>query len=399
MSDGMKKTLFVVFVIYFMQGVIHNVGHPITPDFVTALGIPNYMFGTFFSLMALGLALGGIFWGVLGDSFSKKKLIVIGLLIYSLGQVLFGLIHNVYIMSLVRFVSGFGVSASITLLMVYLVESTPVKYRKMAIAYGTGFMTLGASVGYLIGGILPSLLAETVVNQAQGIFVLQGLVNVLYAVILYLLLDESVVSDKHIETVIDHIKSLRVLPRELILFLVSITLISVAAINISKFIEVYISYLGYGSKGIGDFVFVTGIVSIVATFFIAPFLTKIRFNGLAMIGMNLLSALIIGLTFRMGDVMGALYTLFMVYIIIKALYVPLEVDFIVSYAKDGQYGKVMGIRQFFFSIGYVIGPLIAGVLYDVEPLLVFDFSVLMFVLGAILLAIILYSIRREKLKF
>ena len=45
----------------------------------------------------------------------------------------------------------------------------------------------------------------------------------------------------------------------------------------------------------------------------------------------------------------------------------------------------MGVRQSFFAVGMVIGPLIGGFLYDIEPLYVFDFSILMFLLGLVLL--------------
>ncbi len=42
-----KKSLLIITFLFF-QSVIHNLGHPVTPAFVSGLGIEDYMFGLFF---------------------------------------------------------------------------------------------------------------------------------------------------------------------------------------------------------------------------------------------------------------------------------------------------------------------------------------------------------------
>ncbi len=108
------KRIRLVIIFYFTQGIIHNLGHPITPAFVRSLGIPDFMFGVFFATMSFGLMIGGPLWGALGDKGKKKRYIVIGLLMYSLGQFFFGFVGNQYWMVFFRFFSGFGVVATIT---------------------------------------------------------------------------------------------------------------------------------------------------------------------------------------------------------------------------------------------------------------------------------------------
>jgi DHA1 family multidrug resistance protein-like MFS transporter len=396
----MKKTLIIVFIIYLFQGIIHNLGHPITPDMVKTLGIQDLWFGVFFALMSLGLALGGLFWGILGDTYNKKTLILIGLIIYSIGQYVFGNVHILPIMVIARFISGFAVASLLTLLLSYLIEKSEPMHKTRNIAFGAAILALGASVGYMIGGRLPDLLAffdvENIVSQAEIIFLIQAVLNVVLALSIYLSLDDCHFDvSKTQPTMLEGIKSIGKLNVNLIIFLFSLTLISIAAINISKYIEVYIADLGYGAKGIGDFVFVTGIVGILTTLLIVPIVIKLKRNFTVMLMINVLSAFLIFLTFRIENVMLALYTIFMLYVILKNIYAPFETSYIAGFAQEGEHSKMMGIRQFFFAIGFVIGPLIGGFIYEINPLLVFDLSVVLFILGFVLLIIINKRIKKE----
>jgi DHA1 family multidrug resistance protein-like MFS transporter len=90
----------------------------------------------------------------------------------------------------------------------------------------------------------------------------------------------------------------------------------------------------------------------------------------------------------MDNIIFGLYSLFMVYVGLKAIYSPFEINFISSHAKPGELSKIMGIRQFFFAIGFVIGPLVGGILYDIKPIYVFNLSVGLFLIAFVLIIII-----------
>ena len=90
-----------------------------------------------------------------------------------------------------------------------------------------------------------------------------------------------------------------------------------------------------------------------------------------------------------------IYTLYMIYIVIKTIYQPLEQNHIAKSAQDENYGSMMGLRQSFLSLGMFVGPLLGGLLYSVKPLLMFDFSALTFVMGVLML-IIMILIQKKK---
>ena len=98
----------------------------------------------------------------------------------------------------------------------------------------------------------------------QMIFLIQTIVNIVHATYIFILLgkDKKVEKPKKKQTIIKAFTDIRKLNGNLILFLISLTFISLGAINLSKFIEVYMDDIGYSSGDIGLFVAVTGYVSL-----------------------------------------------------------------------------------------------------------------------------------------
>ena len=386
----MKKAIIWVFILCFFQGLIHNLGHPITPYLVSDLGIEDYMFGVFFAAMSFGLMLGSPIWGVLGDRGNKRIYMALGLIIYSIGQIMFGYSGNEYVMVLFRFISGFGVAASATLLLSHLICLVPKENRTKYIAWSVAIFTLGSSIGYYLGGFLSTnefIINLLGTNDLRRIFLIQAVLNIFHAINMYFQIKQvkEPVNGEEKESLIQGFLDIKKMNKNLIIFLISLTFISIGMVNISKFIDVYFKELGYDPGDLGTFVFWTGIVSILASIFVVPLVLKFKKEMSLMIWIQVLSSIIIFFVFRGNDFLLLLYTVFMIYVILKAVYAPLEQNFISTFAHDGKYGTIMGVRQSFFTIGMVIGPLIGGFLYDIKPLYVFDFSVLMFVLGFILL--------------
>jgi DHA1 family multidrug resistance protein-like MFS transporter len=403
--DEITLPVLVLLGVYFLQGVINNLGHPVTPALVTSTGIPDYMFGVFFATMSFGLVVGGPIWGILGDTYRKETFILIGMLIYSIGQILFGFVDDMYWKIFFRFLSGFGVSAAITLLLSHLIVLSNDQSRAKNIAKSAALMGLGGSVGYLLGGAMNSselMISLFRTDMYQNIFLIQGILNALLALALFFVVKMQVPYEKvnkgekkERRSFIKSFKHVNDLSVNLVLFLVAILLVSIGAINVSKYLEVYFNALGYSPSFIGQYVFLTGIVSIFASIFIVPLMLKLKRDFKVMILAQAFSAIIIFVIFRLPNLLVMLYTVFMLYVVLKAIFTPLEQNYISKHAKNGRYGTMMGIRQSFFSIGMVIGPLVGGFLYDLDPLLVFDFSALMFFLGFVLLVFLEKRIKRE----
>jgi DHA1 family multidrug resistance protein-like MFS transporter len=287
-----------------------------------------------------------------------------------------------------------------TLFVSHMIEVSIPERRAKHLAWLAAGLALGASIGYALGGFIST--NEIVVdflntNDLRVVFLIQGLINIIHAFNVFLLIDEKDVLNKTSKkpTIIESFKNIKNINFNLLLFLVSLTFISISLTNLSKYLDVYFDNLGYTSGDIGNFVFITGLVSIFTSIFIVPLIIKIRRNLLIMIITQFISIVVVLYVFRANNFIVTIYTIYMIYVISKAIYQPLEQNFIADNANEGFYSSIMGIRQSFFSIGMIVGPLIGGFLYEQNPRNVFDFSALMIFIGMLLMIIVYFRIKKK----
>ncbi len=397
----MKRAFISIIILYFIQGIIHNIGHPVTPAFVRSLEIPDRMFGFFYATMSFGLMVGAPIWGIIADKGKKGLIMAIGLLIYSIGQFGFGYSGNMYWMVFFRFLSGFGVAASMTLFVSHMIEVSKPENRAKRLAWLAAGLALGASLGYGLGGFIST--NETMVSflktdDLRIVFLIQGLLNIVHALAVFIFIRESDVLNKQTKkpTIIDSFKNIKKINTNLLIFLISLTFISIALTNLSKYLDVYFDDLGYSSGDIGNFVLITGIVSLLTSVFIVPLIARIHKNLIIMIITQIVSIAVVLYVFRANDFIRTVYTVYMIYVVGKAIYQPLEQNFIADNANEGFYSSIMGVRQSFFSIGMIVGPLIGGYLYEIEAIQVFNFSALMIFIGLVLMIIVYFRIRKNR---
>ena len=397
-----RKTILIITYL-FIQGIIHNLGHPVTPSLVNALEIKDYMFGLFFAAMSFGLMVGAPIWGILSDRGKRTLWITLGLTFYSVGQLGFGYIENPYLMIVFRLFAGFGVVSAITIYTAMIVEQTPVNERAKILALLAASSTLGASLGYYIGGFLatnPWAIRVFGTDNLSVVFLIQSLLNIAYTIFIILTLKDNEVKlyEQRKVSMIQGLKSIGKIDIRLLLFLISVTLINMASTNLSKYIDVYFLDLGYSESDLGTYVMLTGFVSLFASIFLVRLANKVKKQLLLIQIMQVLSALIVFYVFRSYRFMTMMYSFYLIYVVFKTLYVPLEQSYIAKEAKQGQYGSIMGLRQSFVSLGMVLGPVLGGFLYDRSPLLHFDFNGALFLVAVLILGLVKILEKRQKPK-
>ncbi|MDO9629054.1 MAG: MFS transporter, partial [Acholeplasmataceae bacterium] len=351
----MKKTVYLLIAFFFIQGIVHNLGHPVTPAFVRGLGIPDFMFGVFFAAMSFGLMIGSPIWGILADQGRRKFYIVLGLSIYSIGQFLFAYSADATLMVIFRFVAGFGVGSALTIMTSQIIEQSELRDRAKHLAYAAASSTLGASLGYWIGGFLStnaSIVNLIGTSDYRRIFVIQVILNVLYTISIVVLLrnQEKVSKTMTKPSMIAGLKEISKIDKSLLIFLISLTFMTIGSINVSKYLDVYFDQLGYNPQQLGTFVMVTGIVSMLSSIFLVPYFAKVK-KQLKLIGIiHLICAAIIFYVFRASNFLLIMYTVFMIYVVLKTIYQPLEQSYIANHATNNKYGSIMGLRQSFVSV-------------------------------------------------
>jgi MFS transporter, putative metabolite:H+ symporter len=101
----------------------------------------------------IGLLLGGILWGIMGDKRGRLSVLFGSILLYSVANIANGFVTTVDQYALLRFIAGIGLAGELGAGITLVSESLPTKLR----GYGT---TLVATVG-LMGAVLANYVAKT----------------------------------------------------------------------------------------------------------------------------------------------------------------------------------------------------------------------------------------------
>jgi MFS transporter, putative metabolite:H+ symporter len=102
------------------------------------------------SIQMLGLLLGGILWGVLGDKKGRLKVLFASIILYSLGSIANGFVHTVGQYEAVRFITGLGLAGELGAGITLVSELMPKERRGLATSLVAGIGLSGAVFAYFI---------------------------------------------------------------------------------------------------------------------------------------------------------------------------------------------------------------------------------------------------------
>jgi MFS transporter, putative metabolite:H+ symporter len=119
---------------------------------LTDLGVANSFESglLIINVQMLGLMLGGILWGVLGDRLGRTRVLFLSILIYSLGNVANGLVQNELQYAIVRFLAGIGLAGELGAGITLVSELLPAAKRGIGTSMVAGIGLLGAVAAFFV---------------------------------------------------------------------------------------------------------------------------------------------------------------------------------------------------------------------------------------------------------
>lgn len=114
-----------------------------------------------------GMLLGGVFWGILGDKKGRLSVLFGSILVYSVANILNGLIHSTDAYIVLRFVSGFGLAGELGAGITLVSESMSKDKR----GYGTMIV---ATVG-VFGAVVAGFMGDVITNWRYSFFIGGGM--------------------------------------------------------------------------------------------------------------------------------------------------------------------------------------------------------------------------------
>ncbi|MDU6854066.1 MAG: MFS transporter [Zhenhengia sp.] len=378
-----KKQLNQLLVINLLTMTTFNMAHPVTPKLINELQFPSYMFGVFFALMAVANYVMSPIWGSLSDQKGRKRFLMIGVIGYGLSQVGFGLSTTLFPILIFRLLGGTFSICYITSALAYLTDLTEPKERMKYLSYHTATLSLGTSIGGLLGGYLGETHYEyTFIVQGLFCFVLLGI----FAIYLKEIQPAMHKGDK-LTVYLDHLKPKKTmfdLKSSIGIMILVMTFITITTTAYNSTINYYVeSVLNMPSTVNGLVMAIGGMIALIMNVGVGPYLGKkcdeyksikstTFIAGILLVLASVVSSPVLSLVFIIG------------FIASSALVVPIQQSIVSKIAKEN-YGEVMGVQGSAKALGMVIGSLGSGFIFSLGSKLPFFFAGLFALLAYLIL--------------
>jgi len=171
--EAWKRNLYIVWVAQFITMMGMSMIVPFLPFFIRELGVSNEADVARWS----GIVFSGPFivsffttpvWGMLGDRFGRKLIMVRAIFGLGIAQILTSLSQNVYQLFIFRIIQG-AISGFIPSALAFISAETPYERKGYAIGVLQTATSSGQLFGPLFGGVLADLIGYRHIFQLTGV--------------------------------------------------------------------------------------------------------------------------------------------------------------------------------------------------------------------------------------
>lgn len=337
---------------------------PIFPFYVERMGGGGKELGLLVAVAALTELLFGPLWGSLSDRVGRRPVLMIGMLGYGVSSLLFGLSTELWMLYAARALSGVLSAAAAATAMACVGDSTSEKERGSGMGYLGAAGGLGLILGPGFGGWLGRFSLATPFFAAAGI----SLVSLL--LIMFLLPESAPARVQPLAArtspVIQWGDTWRALapgsPIGILLFMAFL-----ASFGLANFEAVFGLYalrkFGYGPERVGMILAVVGLVSAGGKVFTGA-LTRYWGDAPVVKG-SLLAGSIGFLVLLLANTYLTILLATGFFVLSKTFLRPSVLALTSQRAAMGQ-GVAMGLSNSAMSLGRIVGPLWAGLVFDLN---------------------------------
>lgn len=334
---------------------------PIMPTIIHDFGAGGKTFGLLIATFALAQFIFSPIAGDLSDRFGRKKIIVVGLILFSLSQFIFAFSQQLVLLFISRAIGGMGAAFLIPSMMAFVADITTVENRAKGMGRLGASMSLGFVVGPGIGGFLAAF-------GVKAPFYIAGSVAAIAVILSIFFLKEPARSAVSVEptkrsSLINQL-AVSVKKPYFILLLMMFTLsfgLSNYQSTISLFTDVK---FGFSPFDISMLMVVGGLIGVIVQAFVLDRVLN-RFGEVRVMNSMLVVTAIslISLLFATGFVSVLIVSTF--FFIATSLVRP-AINTTISKMAGSEQGFAAGMNNAYMSIGNMVGPALAGALFDVN---------------------------------
>ncbi|WP_040225089.1 MFS transporter [Bhargavaea cecembensis] len=375
----MKKkpnvTLITLLVNLFIAFMGIGLVIPVLPAIINELGMSGQSAGNLVAAFAVTQLIASPIAGRWVDAIGRKPMIVIGLILFSASELLFGLGQSVWVLFASRLLGGVSAAFIMPAVTAFIADITTMEERPKAL----GFMSAAISTGFIIGPGIGGFLAEI---GTRVPFFAAAVLAFVAAAFSFIALREPTRQEMEEGTV--EISGFRRIfkPVYFIAFLI-IFILSFGLASFESLFALFVDHkFGFTPKDIAIMVTGGGIIGAVAQVWLFDRLDK-WLGEIRLIRWCLIvsAVLVFCVTLVSSYVLILLVTMtvFVGFDLVR----PAVTTYLSKVAGNEQ-GFAGGMNSMFTSLGNVFGPVIGGLLFDIKLDFPFYFATLVLFGGVIL---------------
>ncbi|MFF2175520.1 MFS transporter [Lysinibacillus sp. NPDC058147] len=350
---------------------------PVLPTIMNELKISGSVVGYMVAAFAITQLIVSPISGKMVDNIGRKIMIVAGLFIFGFSELLFGLGRTIEILFISRMLGGVSAAFIMPAVTAYIADITTLSQRPKAL----GYMSAAISTGFIIGPGIGGFLAEF---GTRIPFYAAGILGFLAGILSFILLKEPTRASDGEESAPSILGSVKRIFSPL--YLIPFVLIFVLSFGLAAFESLFSLFVdhkfAFTPSDIAIIITGSGIVGALAQLVLFDGLTK-KMGEINLIRYSLVLSAV--LTFAMTVVSHYFAILFVTFFIFVGfdLIRPAVTSYLSKIAGNEQ-GFVGGMNSMFTSLGNIFGPILGGVLFDINLNYPYYFATIVLTIGVIL---------------
>lgn len=155
------------------------------PSLLKEWGISRDALGFVFAFGLVGMAVGTLTSGFIGDRFGRRSALLVGAAIFGVATLLTGISTELWQAALLKLLAGVGLGGIPGTATAMIAEFTPARWRSVAVTFGAVCVSIGAILaGVAAAAVLPGL-------GWRWLFYVSGIVTIAFVPLLWWVLPES----------------------------------------------------------------------------------------------------------------------------------------------------------------------------------------------------------------
>lgn len=374
------KYLNAPFIILLVSMFISQVGVgmiiPILPKFMQDFGVSSAVFGYLVSAMGLTQFLFSPFAGQLADQYGRKMIIVLGIGMLSLSQYIFGFANELWMLYASRLIGGMGIAFTTPAITAYVVDITTEDNRGKGLGWIGAAMSFGVVIGPGIGGFL----AEYGLRLP---FYVASAASALAMIAAFLLLPETLCKEKQLlarnspqkkENIFSQVVLSFKAPYRFLLVLIFILTFGLVSVEVIFGLYVDVKY-GFTPKDIAILLTVGVLMGVLVQALLIDWLLR-SFGEKIVIKMSLFFSAVSLLLMLLPGSFWYVLLVTTLFITFTSILRP-AINTLLSRMAGEEQGFVAGLNNAYTSLGIIIGPSIAGILFAIHINLPYIFGVIL----------------------